>query len=107
LGEALASYLYQLFPSDMKGVVLTTTGKMLSTPAPSELAKLFDASPKVGLNFAKIFNFDENKKRAEKCPEAVADHSPPPSSSYRKEREEEKEIRTKMTSMKALVRPTL
>jgi hypothetical protein len=101
------SYLYRLFPSDMKGVVLTTTGKMLSTPAPSELAKLFDASPKVGLHFAKIFNFDENKKRAEKCPEAVADHSPPPSSSSRKEREEEKEIRTKMTSMKALVRPTL
>jgi len=78
------------FPSAMKGVVLTTTGETLSTPAPSELAKLFDASPKVGLNFAKIFDFDENEKRAEKHPEAVADHSPPPSPSSRKEREKEK-----------------
>ena len=50
------------FPSAMKGVVLTTTGATLSTPAPSELAKLFDASPKVGFNFAKIFDFDENEK---------------------------------------------
>jgi hypothetical protein len=74
----------------MKGVVLTTTGETLSTPAPSELAKLFDASPKVGLNFAKIFDFDENEKRAEKHPEVVADHSPPPSPSSRKEREKEK-----------------
>ncbi len=73
----------------MKGVVLTTTGETLSTPAPSELSKLFDASPKVGLNFAKIFDFDENEKRAEKH-QAVADHSPPPSPSSRKEREKEK-----------------
>ncbi len=78
------------FPSAMKGAVLTTTGETLSTPLPSELAKFFDVSPKVGLNFAKIFDFDENEKRAEKHPEAVADHSPPPSPSPRKEREKEK-----------------
>jgi hypothetical protein len=49
-------------PSAMKGVVLTATGETLATPAPTELTKLFDSSPKVGLNFAKIFDFDEGGK---------------------------------------------
>ncbi|KAJ7043564.1 kinase-like domain-containing protein [Mycena alexandri] len=56
--------LKELFsqPSAMKGVVLTTTGEVLATPSPAELAGMFDlsrrfedevgASPKVGLNFA-------------------------------------------------------
>lgn len=53
----------------MKGVVLTTTGEVLATPSPAELAGMFDlsrrfedevgASPKVGLNFAQVFNFED------------------------------------------------
>lgn len=42
----------------MKGVILTQTGQPLATPTPTELAKLFVDSPKVGLDFAKIFDFD-------------------------------------------------
>ncbi|KIM65896.1 hypothetical protein SCLCIDRAFT_111837 [Scleroderma citrinum Foug A] len=45
-------------PSAMKGVILTQTGQPLATPTPTELAKLFVDSPKVGLDFAKIFDFD-------------------------------------------------
>lgn len=45
-------------PSAMKGVVLTQTGQPLATPTPAELANLFVNSPKVGLNFAKIFDFE-------------------------------------------------
>ncbi|RDX55223.1 kinase-like protein [Lentinus brumalis] len=45
-------------PSAMKGVILTTTGEPVATPTPAELAKLFVDTPKVGLNFAKIFDFD-------------------------------------------------
>ncbi|KAI0829788.1 kinase-like domain-containing protein [Trametes gibbosa] len=44
--------------SAMKGVILTATGEPLATPTPAELAKLFVDTPKVGLNFAKIFDFD-------------------------------------------------
>ncbi|KAH7909222.1 kinase-like domain-containing protein [Hygrophoropsis aurantiaca] len=47
---------YQL--SAMKGVVLTQTGEPLATPTPAELANLFVNSPKVGLDFAKIFDFE-------------------------------------------------
>ncbi|KAI0633514.1 kinase-like domain-containing protein [Trametes polyzona] len=45
-------------PSAMKGVILTATGQPVATPSPAELAKLFVDTPKVGLNFAKIFDFD-------------------------------------------------
>ncbi|KAH7921052.1 kinase-like protein [Leucogyrophana mollusca] len=45
-------------PSAMKGVVLTHTGEPLATPTPAELANLFVNSPKVGLDFAKIFDFE-------------------------------------------------
>ena len=45
-------------PSAMNGVILTTTGETVATPTPAELAKLFVDTPKVGLNFAKIFDFD-------------------------------------------------
>ncbi|CAK5267643.1 unnamed protein product [Mycena citricolor] len=62
--------LKELFqPSAMKGVVLTNTGEVLTTPSPAELAKMFDlsrrfedevmASPKVGLNFAQVFDGDK------------------------------------------------
>ena len=43
--------------SAMKGVVLTSTGETLSTPAPNpaQFANLFVTTPKVGLHFEKIF----------------------------------------------------
>ena len=44
--------------SAMKGVILTATGEPVATPTQAELAKLFVETPKVGLNFAKIFDFD-------------------------------------------------
>ncbi|KZP29082.1 kinase-like protein [Athelia psychrophila] len=44
---------YQL--SAMKGVVFTATGEMLATPA----TNLFANSPKMALNFAKIFDFED------------------------------------------------
>jgi hypothetical protein len=46
-------------PSAMKGVVLTSTGEIPATPTPAELVNLFKCSPKVGLNFGKIFDFEE------------------------------------------------
>ncbi|KAK7012243.1 kinase domain-containing protein [Favolaschia claudopus] len=66
-----APKLKELFaqPSAMKGVVLTATGEALATPSPAELAGIFDltrrfedevgASPKVGLNFAQVFDFED------------------------------------------------
>ncbi|KAI6043381.1 kinase-like domain-containing protein [Pisolithus marmoratus] len=48
----------ECMPSAMKGVILTQTGQPLATPTPTELASLFVNSPKVGLDFAKIFDFD-------------------------------------------------
>ena len=80
-------------PSAMKGVVLTATGETLATPTPAELAKLFNSSPKVGLNFAKIFDFDEGDDEDEDSGTpagvpALSEHrTPPPSPSARKERE--------------------
>ncbi|KAJ7281578.1 kinase-like protein [Mycena rebaudengoi] len=53
-------------PSAMKGVVLTATGEVLATPTPAgmfDLSRRFrdevEASPKVGLNFAQVFDFDD------------------------------------------------
>ena len=43
--------------SAMKGVVLISTGETLATPSQVELANLFKCSSKLGLNFAKIFDF--------------------------------------------------
>ncbi|KAE9411493.1 kinase-like protein [Gymnopus androsaceus JB14] len=73
--------------SAMKGVVLTSTGEILATPASGDLAKLFVESPKVGLDFGKIF--DPNARQAsEPSVEDSADEaeSPPPSPSCRKEK---------------------
>ncbi|KAJ7890575.1 kinase-like domain-containing protein [Mycena olivaceomarginata] len=68
--------LKELFgqPSAMKGVVLTATGEVLATPSPAELAGMFDlsrrfedevgASPKVGLNFAQVFDFEDGDEGA-------------------------------------------
>ena len=52
-------------PSAMKGVILTATGEPVATPSPAELAKLFVDTPKVGLNFAKIFDFDSEDEHDE------------------------------------------
>jgi hypothetical protein len=46
---------YQAPPTTM-GVVLTMTSKPLSAPSSVELTKLFTDSPRVRLNFAKIFD---------------------------------------------------
>ncbi|KAG7444257.1 kinase-like protein [Guyanagaster necrorhizus] len=43
--------------SAMRGVVLTDTGELLATPAPAEL---FVNTPKVGLNFVRIFDFEDD-----------------------------------------------
>ncbi|EIW74003.1 kinase-like protein [Coniophora puteana RWD-64-598 SS2] len=51
--------------SAMKGVVLTSTGQPLSTPTPAELANLFVNSPRVGLDFGKIFEFESDPETDE------------------------------------------
>ncbi|KAF9071519.1 kinase-like domain-containing protein [Rhodocollybia butyracea] len=76
--------------SAMKGVVLTATGEILATPAPGDLAKLFVESPKVGLNFTKIFD-PNGRGGSEPFVDEVEDsadeaESPPPSPSCRKEK---------------------
>ncbi|KAJ7606170.1 kinase-like domain-containing protein [Mycena polygramma] len=73
--------LKELFqPSAMKGVVLTATGETLATPSPAELAGMFDlsrrfedevgASPKVGLNFAQVFDFEDGDEGADSAAES-------------------------------------
>lgn len=52
-------------PSAMKGVILTQTGQPLATPTPAELANLFVNSPRVGLDFAKIFDFESEAEDGE------------------------------------------
>ncbi|KAG6369862.1 hypothetical protein JVT61DRAFT_13422 [Boletus reticuloceps] len=49
-------------PLLIPGVVLTHTGQPLVTPTPVELANLFVNSPKVGLDFAKIFEFESKQE---------------------------------------------
>ncbi|KAI0661385.1 kinase-like domain-containing protein [Cubamyces menziesii] len=93
-------------PSAMKGVILTATGEPVATPTPAELAKLFVDTPKVGLNFAKIFDFDTEDEDDEDGADGLGlgsdgeldeegyetDTRPRPSSrEKRRERREEKE----------------
>jgi len=77
-------------PSAMKGTVLTSMGESLATPFQAELVNLFNCSPKVGLNFAKIFDFEAGNHNGilagKPCDDEEAD-SPPPSSSSRKTKE--------------------
>ncbi|KAF8649447.1 hypothetical protein AX16_005794 [Volvariella volvacea WC 439] len=54
--------------SAMKGIVLTATGEALATPAPVQLTSIIMDSPKVGLNFGKIFDFDEEADRTMRAP---------------------------------------
>ncbi|KAG6331959.1 hypothetical protein ID866_7130 [Astraeus odoratus] len=70
----------ECMPSAMKGVILTQTGQPLATPTPTELASLFVNSPKVGLDFAKIFDFDADTENEESESEEEAI---PPSPSKR------------------------
>jgi hypothetical protein len=63
-------------PSAMKGIILTATGEPLATPAPEGLVKLFVHSPKVGLNFATIFDFDDEHD-AENPPTSPTDRERP------------------------------
>ena len=87
-------------PSAMKGVVLTSTGETLATPSQAELSNLFKCSPKVGLNFAKIFDFEggdhdgtPTKERRNDGEEADR----PPSPSSRKSKEQQKKERDEQT----------
>ena len=79
-------------PSAMKGVVLTSMGEILATPTPAELVKLFKCSPKVGLNFGKILDFEEGDSGEKAGQDQHEDDSasPPPSPSLRKERAKDK-----------------
>ena len=80
-------------PSAMEGGVLTSTGEILATPSPAELVNLFNRSPKVVLNFGKIFDFEEGDS-GEKGSQERHDNgaaSPPPSPSWRKEMEKAKD----------------
>jgi len=79
----------EFVPSAMKGVVLTATGESLATPTPTEVAKLFNSSPKVGLNFGKIFDFESGDEDDESTNTPVdiqptREEGPPPSPSSRK-----------------------
>ncbi|KDR69178.1 hypothetical protein GALMADRAFT_104121 [Galerina marginata CBS 339.88] len=77
----------EYMPSAMKGVVLTSTGEVLSTPTPAELVNLFNRSPKVGLNFGKIFDFEEGDSGEKLVEEHLEDTDDPHSPTSRKEKE--------------------
>ena len=86
-------------PSAMKGIVLTSTGETLATPSQAELVNLFNCSPKVGLNFAKIFDFEGGdhdgvpaRKRQDDDDDEVDSPPPSPSSRKTKEKDRKKEI---------------
>jgi NIMA (never in mitosis gene a)-related kinase len=87
----------------MKGVVFTATGETLATPTPAELTNLFVNSPKVGLNFAKIFDFEEEDQDREEGSDHGDDDSdvegPPPSPSLRdRAKTESKSIKQRESS---------
>ncbi|KAH9829093.1 kinase-like protein [Rhodofomes roseus] len=106
-------------PSAMKGVILTATGEPVATPSPAELAKLFVNTPRVGLNFAKIFDF-ESEDEAEEGDEEDEDEEPAPGeegyetdtrpssrrSSSSSGKDEEEDERTPHPSPTVAVRPT-
>ncbi|KAI0769434.1 kinase-like domain-containing protein [Trametes elegans] len=81
-------------PSAMKGVILTATGEPVATPSPAELAKLFVDTPKVGLNFAKIFDFEaeeDSGSDSDLDEDGYETDSRPRPSSREKRREKERE----------------
>ncbi|KAH8833711.1 kinase-like domain-containing protein [Flagelloscypha sp. PMI_526] len=87
--------------SAMKGVVFTATGQTLTTPArPLEIDNIFNKSPKVGLDFGKIFETskvildseveqsdDEHDHALDSSAEDDLHPSPPPSPTSKRERE--------------------
>jgi len=92
--------------SAMKGVVLTSTGETLTTPAPTQFANLFVSTPKVGLNFEKIFDEspdEEDTPRAEEPPpdeetsEAPSDTPNAPPTPSKPERKPASSSATKLT----------
>ncbi|OAX38006.1 kinase-like protein [Rhizopogon vinicolor AM-OR11-026] len=68
--------------SAMKGVILTETGQPLATPTPAELAKLFVKPPKINIEFAKIFDFDDGGENSD-AEDGEGDIDLPPSPSIR------------------------
>ncbi|KIK91246.1 hypothetical protein PAXRUDRAFT_831005 [Paxillus rubicundulus Ve08.2h10] len=58
ISRNIAQPVQDVAVSAMKGVILTQTGQPLATPTPAELANLWVNSPKIGLGFAKIFEFE-------------------------------------------------
>lgn len=93
-------------PSAMKGVILTATGEPVATPTPAELAKLFVETPKVGLNFAKIFDFDSDAESDGEPDEAgyESDSGPPPV--VKREREQDDSDQENTPHASPAVRPT-
>lgn len=88
-----------LAPSAMKGVILTSTGEVLETPTPTEFANIFKGTPKVGLNFAKIFDFSaDDIQRLDISGSESEAVSPPPSPSSRKEKERLRHISSSASS---------
>ena len=96
--------------SAMKGVVLTSTGESLSTPAPTQFANLFVSTPKVGLNFEKIFDEsyeEENTQKPEEPPQddetsdAPSDTPNPPPTPSKPERKTPSSSATKLTRTKS------
>jgi hypothetical protein len=75
----------------MKGVDLTLTGETLDTPSPAELVNLFKRSPKGGLNFGKIFEFEEGDSGEQESEERHEDG--PGSSSPQPELKEKGKIK--------------
>ncbi|KAI0058716.1 kinase-like protein [Artomyces pyxidatus] len=67
--------------SAMKGVILTETGEPIATPTPAQLVNFFVDSPKGGLGFAKIFDFDKDE---EDSGDETENRAPPSSPSKRR-----------------------
>ncbi|KAF9786332.1 kinase-like protein [Thelephora terrestris] len=100
--------------SAMKGVVLTSTGETLTTPAPAQFTNLFVATPKVGLHFEKIFDESYEEEDTQKPEEPTQDEEiseapsdtqnapPTPSKPERKTSSSSAKKLTRTTSVTAL-----
>ncbi|KAI0949008.1 hypothetical protein AcW1_008727 [Taiwanofungus camphoratus] len=93
-------------PSAMKGVILTATGEPVATPTPAELAKLFVETPKVGLNFAKIFDFDSDAESDGEPDEAGYESDSGPAPVVKREREQDDSDQENTPHPSPAVRPT-
>lgn len=98
--------------SAMKGVVLTSTGETLTTPAPTQFENLFVATPKVGLNFEKIFDESYEEEDTQKpeeleeddeASEAPSDTPNPPPTPSKPERRTPTTSATKLTRSNSVV----